>query len=465
MHISTCIAIITFSATFVAARPLNNNLYNIAMAESDSNVERTDLTSSGNTEADTDSNYYKEFLNTEDQQIHVGRNEKQKAQITKPSRSNEMYINMENISPKSRKQVLKNKGKAMEINELDNQGRAKDFSDNNSLPSDTKRASDIIEKPDESTVKEPYSDTTLSIGTHNAFTKNESASDTIDYANKEPIKQDSTGKPALKMTSNSNVYIPTEKVLPIQDEEQSPLFDFYDVLDRALLDPYINAIDSDLNSEVYEEPVTETITYNTPLNEVFDYHSLIAKQISLAEEQIRLKHDELLQDQQQIDDLKRKVHHSPPTTTISSSSSPYPTFSMEIVESGPNETMYVYKNTAPTITTTVEQFDISSTVISITNQLPLSTNTPLLSTQISLSSEKKEDEAEKIVPSSEINNTPLYKLVQKQTNKDYQPKIKNSSAIEAVDLVSHMSDTTFDPSNKLKLPNISWTPSRKNVSK
>ena len=140
------------------------------------------------------------------------------------------------------------------------------------------------------------------------------------------------------------------------------------------MDFYINATDSDLSNRAYELLVTEITVNNTSLNEACDYNKF-------------------LQDQQQVDDLKSKIHHLPAPATLFSY--PDPTFNMEIVESGPNQIMYVHKNIVHTITRIVEQFDVNSNIISITSQPPLSTDMLLLYTKISLLNEKKKKKEER----------------------------------------------------------------------
>ncbi|KAL7319145.1 hypothetical protein PS15m_002314 [Mucor circinelloides] len=445
MRISICIAIVTISATFVTARPLNEG----AVAESASKIEWTDpMPSSSDNEMDTGPSNYKEFEHAADQKLY------------KDKESNNANLNQK-ATESTRDDDVDDKA-ILYYGQLDTQNTAKEVSDKNSVPSDTKYAFDIIAKPGESQAQEPHSDTTLmDAHTRNVFSKNEITSDTNDYANREEVLDQGI---RMRIANNHDEQVLLPSIIGVKDEGQEvdARFDFFNSLDQALLDPYISGIDSDLNSEVYEMPVTETTTYQVATNgEIPNYKSLVAEQIRLAEEQIRIKHDELVQDQQQIDDLKRKIHHSATTTTTTTTTTTVPsdlTFSMEVAESGPDGIMYVQPTPR---TSTVQQPGLGT---SVTHQPP-PTKTPVLET------DQQELRAEQIVPSAVINNTPFYNLVQKQTDgKDYyQAKIKKGSASvsEAVDLVipPHRGDTAFDLSNKLKLPNGSWTPSCKNVSK
>lgn len=479
MHFSLYnIAIIAISTAFVTARPLSDD----AMVAPDSKVEWTDLMPSGSNvdQANTGPSSYKEFEHAADQEIRQQEEQGRVNYNVKPNSN--IDLNQEATEyTNSDDAVVDEKITFGDL--LPNIAKKKASSDKNSTSSSTRYAFDIIMKPGESQAQTSQSDTTLmDAGTRNAFSKNEIASDTTDYANNEAIDRGNS----MPVASNQDDQVLLPPVIQIEgeedeepeQEEESSHTDFLDALDQALLDPYISAIDSDLNSEVYEAPVTETTTFEVATNgQVPDYVSLIAEQIRSAEEQIRIKHDELIQDQQQIDDLKRKVHHSSATATTGSLA--VPTFSMEAVESGPDETMYVYKHIQPATTGAVDlqqpppppQPDLGTSVMPPPPPPPPpSTKRPNLETD-----HQQELRAEQNVPSAVINNTPFYNLVQKQTDEEedyYQTKAKkgsapSSSVVEAVDLVipPRMGDTTFDPSNKLKLPNGSWTPSCKNVSK
>ncbi|CEP17902.1 hypothetical protein [Parasitella parasitica] len=444
MHISTCVAIIALGATLVPAKPLNTDLYHgdDAVESSSIKVEWTDLISSDNEKDIGDSSYYKEFanraalFNTADQPTHADSNKAPKTKV----KMDTMDAN-QSLFKEDRNSEGLEEGQLTEERVSGN-------------PSDTKYA--VISKTQH--IADFDSDGILSdVDTRNALTKNEFMRDTTDYVNKEIIDKD------IVMPGHTDSKdIPIRTGNPIQGEEQSPIFDIYDALDQALLDPYIEGIDSDLNSEVYEEPGETTLT--VPSDQPVDYRSLVAEQIRLAEEQIKIKHDELLQDQEQIENLKRKVHQSFALSTTTFTTG----FSMEVVETGPNETMYVYKGIPTTATTTDVAPLITTTTTttaanadtSMTNQQPPSVVTPLL---ISI----QENETEYAPATSAEINTPLYKLVQKQADQDlYDEATKNpAESDDNTDLVTHMSDTaTFDPLNKLELPNGSWTPSCKHVS-
>ncbi|KAL9539423.1 hypothetical protein MBANPS3_010263 [Mucor bainieri] len=510
MHFSLCIATIAISATFASARPLIEGV----VAASDAKMEWTDLMPSSSNYANevaTGSRNYKEFEHAADQDIRQQIKQQQQQQQEEEEETEEEaeedqdHANVKSnidLNQEATKWIRGNdvdddtKKAAVEHGQLDPQSAAsEDASDKNSISSGTKYAFDIIMKPSAPEAQAPHRDTTLmDAGTRNAFSKNEMGSDTTDYANRGVLGTDGS-MPAIVAAQNNphddeqvqlppTIQVDESKEKEEEEEEQqkestSSRFDFFDALDEALLDPYISAIDSDLNSQVYEAPVTETTTFEVGTNgDIPDYVSLIAEQIRSAEEQIRIKHDELIQDQQQIDDLKRKVHHSSPTATATSTtitSLPDPTFSMEVVESGPDEIMYVYKHISPTPSSAIQQQQEQQPHLgtSVTNSLP-TTRTPDLET------DQQELRAEQNVPGAVIHdNTPFYNLVQKQTDEQdyYQTnKAKKGSASasaavggEAVDLVipspTHRGDTAFDPSNKLKLPNGSWTPSCKNVSK
>ncbi|GAN03990.1 hypothetical protein MAM1_0052c03446 [Mucor ambiguus] len=462
MRISLCIATITISAVFATARPLNEG----AVVASDPKIEWTDLMPSSNAvnELHAGSSSYKEFEHAADQQ------EEEKegwANDYKPNGNIDLNREAPNLT---RGDDVDDTKTSFEHGQLDSQTAAKETSDKNSISSDTRFAFDIIMKPSESEAQEPHSDTTvMDAGTRNAFSKNEIASDTTDYANREALDKDGS----MPTTSHQQDEVLLPPMVQMDEskkddtQEESTRFDFIDALDQALLDPSIPGIDPDLNNQVYESPVAEvTAIEDTTNGDIPDYTSLIAEQIRSAEEQVRIKHVELIQDQQQIDDLKRKIHHpSPATATILSLSNP--TFSMAVVESGPDEIMYVYKPIQPTpiAITAQQQPDLGTSVIHSPPPSP-QTKTPDLETN------HQELRAEQNVPSSVIHNTPLYNVVQQQTDEEdyYQTKIKKGSAsavVEAVDLVipPHMGGTAFDPSNKLKLPNGSWTPSCKHVSK
>ncbi|KAI8640821.1 hypothetical protein BD408DRAFT_419092 [Parasitella parasitica] len=454
MRILTCIAMITSSVTLVVAKPLITDLhYGADTADTSSiKVEWTDLVSSDNEKHDGDSSYYKEFsnsavhFNTADQPIHEDSNKA----LKKMANMNSMDTNTDKVAKEE--SLLKDNRHNKDLN--DSQLSEKGANGNpsatkNTFTSKTQQGADYD------------SDLTLQDNdTRNAVTESEPIRDTTDYANKEAIDGNIPIPMPMPMLGHDHgEYLPPEEIEPIQGEEQSPIFDYYDALDRALLDPYIEGIDSDLNSKVYEEPGEEILTI--PSGQVLDYRSLVAEQIELAEEQIQIKHDELLQDQEQIDNLKRKVHQSLNTSTATSNTE----FSMEVLETGPNETMYVYKGiaTIPTTTavsptsppplTTTSTTTVPHADTSLANQQPPSADTPLLKNI-------DENEAEHVTTSSTEINTPLYKLLQKQdlhieTTKN-PPKSKDSSDLSNA--------TTFDPLNKLELPNGSWTPSCKHVS-
>ncbi|KAL0138668.1 hypothetical protein V8B55DRAFT_1516818 [Mucor lusitanicus] len=460
MRISLCIAIIALSTAFASARPLIDD----AAVASDPKIEWTDLMPSSNkNDMDTGSgSYYKEFEHAADQETREEtQDEEEEGQANAYKPNSSVDLNQKATQLIRGDDVVEEKMAALDHGQLGSQTTAKEASsDKNSNSGVTKYAFDIIMKPSESEAQEPRSDTTL-IDTE-ALGRDSSLPAVVD-------EQQALLPPTVQIDGDKEERERDEQEV----EGTSSRFDFFDALDQALLDPYISGIDSDLNSEVYEAPVTETNTWQVGKNgEIPDYRSLIAEQIRSAEEEIRIKHDELIQDQQQIDDLKRKIHHSSTTTTFTSL--PNPTFSMEVIESGPDETMYVYKHIPPTtpsaVTVQQQQPDLGTSV----------THSPLLPTTMpDLETGQQEMTAEQNVPTSAVINhiTPFYNLVQKQTDEEegyYQAKIKQGSASaaaplvnEAVDLVipPHMGDTTFDPSNRLKLPNGNWTPSCKNVSK
>ncbi|KAK4516531.1 uncharacterized protein ATC70_011505 [Mucor velutinosus] len=327
--------------------------------------------SSSNDKVDTGLGNYKEYEHAADQDIRRQKEQKGRANYNKPN------INLDVNQEATREDNTDDNKTTLHHGQLDSQTTVKEASDKNSISSDTEYAFDIIMKPSGSEAQELHRDTTL--------------------MDTERFLMNASSMPIASNQQDAQVLLP-------------PAI-------QALLDSYISGIDSDLNSKVYKVPIAET----TPLEvathgNLFDYKSLIAERIQSAEEQIRIKHDELIQDQQQIDDLKRKIHHLSTTVITTTTSLSRPIFSMEVVESGPDKTMYVYKHIQPTPSAVTAQQQQSQPDLGtfVTHSLPSlpPTKTPDLET------DQQESRTEQNVPSTAINSTPFYNLVQKQTNEE-----------------------------------------------